>query len=1039
MLGSVGGDGGSPAEAAQVLSHWSEANDHSSPRTAPSEHSVEQPAVGSASSTAPATACKESPFWHSAFGLHTGLDWHGEQTAPSWGPHFPGANTAQGLDPRLRAQFEKQFGEDFSGVEIKRGLSSGDQRSGVRAVAEHERVTVDSMTLDRQYEPEQQEVLAEELAHIVQKRRGRITPDTIDAATGARAKKKPVTMAKSDRGRLEEEAERAAAAVVRGERPQIAAGAQAPARQFRLFDWAKGTVNKVAGSMGSSTISGLGKSAVAASVRGAVPAAELAIGKIGGAFDDGGINLHVDPDTKSTLVVPTLPFGTRFLIQAELPGGWYKVRVLGGRNGYVAKHLTHIAPEPGALLHKITKDDTAIGIAERFYKSAVKPGEDLRFFVNVLSYVNPTAIAKPAPDDSWKKANALQNFAIWVPSAAFALSLRGKVGSGSITGGLWAQVRDASAYVIRTLIEQLPGGKSVMAWLQKVGPKIANVLSRPGQFLGNLVTAVKTGFNNFTGNIVTNIEKSIITLLTGSMSGQGISMPAKFDATGVLKLGLQVMGISRTSFEAQLVKQGVPRSALNKLEKIAEVGPLITDINKNGLAPTLQKYLADTGSMKDMLFSGLKDWIITQAIKQGLITLASFFVPGGGLVQLAIKIYDTVMFIIDKMTMIKNVVTSIVSSLSDIVDGKVDAAAKQVENALQLGLTLGLGFLANLAKLGSIAQKVKELLARMRKSVDSGLNKLAKFVADKVRPLLAKLSGNKPTPTASASNANRNPTTKSPPDPQHDAKVATGLAQIDTEEAKIDPDGDNQLTKEQTEKVAKTVKKNNPVFTNIIAHYDVLNNKIEYEWFASYGTQQSSRKPYTNDLEPAKSEGTEKKPFPIPWPKPASADYEHLYFGGERTREKSQEQLKKLHGKLDDTGVIVKRYAPHENSTLAGGHHIGVLQRYHLNVGTIIGPIAPAGKGTPGGLLLNNILQKYGFRAGFEKLDGDHIHEIQLGGPNEMGNMWPLSQPLNRGAGSSIDQHDIKLRSGKSLKVYQLREHVKQSNRKYYFKVQSTR
>jgi len=1072
----------SPTEAAAVLSHWSDGTRHPARAETPDISTTNSPPDHQQRQGTP-----ESPAWSSLAGLNTGLDWPAEQSAQAADPWSQFGGTQHGIAPGLRGHLEERFDENFSGVEVKRGLSSRDQRSGVRAVAEHERITVDQTTLDHQYEPEHQEILAEELAHIVQKRRGRITPDRIDAASGGRVTTKPVATAKSERGRLEGEAETAAAAVVRGERPHIAAGARPPARQFRMFKWGEDKFSKGAGSVGnngngvmvgtnkllSKGAGPLGKQAgpglmcklenttafkprqtnplsstpgqsAGSAIFGAfVPQAGIAMDKIGGAFDDKGINLRDKPDDKSSRVLKNLPFGTRFLIEAELPGGWYKVRVLGGGNGYVAKHLVSIAPEPGALLHKIQNTETAIGIAERFYKNAVKPGEDLRFFVNVLSYVNPEAIAKPVQDDSWKKAKALKDYAIWVPSATFALSLRGKVGSGSITGGAWAQVRDASAYVIRTLIEQLPGGKQVMAWLEKVGPKIANVLSHPGRFLGNLVAAVKKGFNDFTGNIVTNIEKSIVSLLTGSLAGQGISMPAKFDAAGILKLSLGVLNINRASFEEKLVKQGISRSSLHKLEKLSEIGPIIADIHKNGLAPSLQKFLANADTIKDTLFSELKSWIVTQAIKQGLIALASFFVPGGGLIQLAIKIYDTVMFIIDKMTMIKNVVTSIVNSLSNIVDGKIDAAASKVEHALQLGLTLGLGFLANLAKLGSIAKKVKEILARVRKSIDNGLNKLAKFVADKARPLLARMSSKKTrsdaaTPT-NESGTTKAATTKPVHDPQHDAKVEAGLDQIEIEETKLDRDKDNKLTKAQAKQVAATVKKHNPVFTKIDVDYDKPAGEINYNWYASFGTRKSSRKPYTDDLEPAREEGTYENPFLIDWPKPASAQYKPLYFGAKRETPKTQNELSKLVGQPDDKGTVVQIYTPHQQSVLSGGQQIGVSAKYQIDIGSVIGPLAPKGITSPGGRTLNKILEKYGFVADSEGLDADHIHEIQLGGPDKVENMWPLDESINSSSGKKIDTMTIPLINGKSVKVYQLREHLTKSHRQYFFKVKSTR
>ena len=52
-------------------------------------------------------------------------------------------------------------------------------------------------------------------------------------------------------------------------------------------------------------------------------------------------------------------------------------------------------------------------------------------------------------------------------------------------------------------------------------------------------------------------------------------------------------------------------------------------------------------------------------------------------------------------------------------------------------------------------------------------------------------------------------------------------------------------------------------------------------------------------------------------------------------------------------------------------------------------------------------------RAGNETVPGsdiDHKIDLQLGGPDEVGNMWPLDSSVNRGLGSQISAQLKKLR-----------------------------
>lgn len=1028
--GVLGPGAGATEETAKVLSHWAEAHGQTGREPA----GPESPARPAPPTEAPGTAQGPS-CWHAEFaGLQTGSSWDTATSGSPWQALQDGM--AGGLAPGFRSQMEERFGENFSTVAISRGLSSQDQGLGVRAVAERERIAAEPSILDAQHRPENQLVLAEELAHIVQKRRGHVVPDALDVLSGWQKPRARRLTGRSQRHGLESEAQTAAATALGGAKPSIAAGARAPARQFH------------GPGSGKSSLSGLGS----AGARGATGSAtarlsESPVGKIGAVFDSEA-NLRDAPSLTSSRVLTKLKFGDRFFAETSYDG-WYKVRVLSGGVGYVAAYLVDLAPEPGARLHKIKSGEPAIAIAERYYKNAISQDEkkrdgDLRFYVNVLAYVNPKSIPKPTQDASWKKATTLKDFNIWVPSVEFAHTLRGIVGSGSITGGLWSKVRDTASYVVRNLLAAMPGGNQVLGWLERVGPKIAKVFNHPGQFLTNLMAAVRQGFDQFSSNIVTNMETSIIGLLTDSAAGQGIEMPRRFDAQGILKLSLSVLGISRSSLEQKLIAQGIPASAFQRLEQVGELKPYFADLQKGGIAPVLMKFLEQADTLKETVFGALKNWLSTQVIKQGLIALASILVPGGGLVQLAIKIYDTVMFILDKMKMIAAVVASIADSLANIVDGNIAAAVSRVEQSLKTGLTLALGFLASMAKLGSVGNKVKEVLSSIRAKVEAALNKLVKFIADKAKRLLGKLQGVPPAHSSTGADTKSKEkdepkNTKPESDPEHDHKVNEGLKQIDVEEEKIDPDKDGKLNRQQAKQVAERVKNKHPIFKKIIAHYQVNQNQIIYEWFASHGNHVSRRKPYTDELEPAADEGTKHNPFPIDWPKPASANYPSLYFGAVRDEAVPQSKLRALVGKPDDKGVVVREYQPHSRSKLPGGQEIGLDTTYYLALGTVVGPLAPEGVYSPGGKVINAILSLYGYRSDTDKLDGDHVHETQLGGPNIVGNLWPLNFSQNRSAGPKIDNHRITLKSEKVITIYQLRQHVAKTHRQYFFKVQSTR
>lgn len=145
-------------------------------------------------------------------------------------------------------------------------------------------------------------------------------------------------------------------------------------------------------------------------------------------------------------------------------------------------------------------------------------------------------------------------------------------------------------------------------------------------------------------------------------------------------------------------------------------------------------------------------------------------------------------------------------------------------------------------------------------------------------------------------------------------------------------------------------------------------------------------------------------------------------------------ELKRNVGKTDATGTVIKEYRPETGGTLSDGTTritIGISPRWQLRVGTIIGPLSNAK--TPGGGKLTDVLQHFGFKGRQDGVDGDHVHEIQMGGEDVIANLWPLGYSPNRAAGGIIRQIIVHYPSGKTTTVSDLKATA--STRSYYFRV----
>ena len=175
-------------------------------------------------------------------------------------------------------------------------------------------------------------------------------------------------------------------------------------------------------------------------------------------FREEGVDMWPEP-RHSGAPLGRLAHGRKlFVLDKNLPGGWAHVTTDKGSNGYVPSSVVKTdLPCPGARLYRIPGDTTALAIAQRFFGDQVKPGRDLRFYVNVLQYVNQreegrAGIERAKDSDSWKDVKAYAGFSIWIPTADFANTLEGVVDDGSITNGLWARAKGAFNAVVDILI-----------------------------------------------------------------------------------------------------------------------------------------------------------------------------------------------------------------------------------------------------------------------------------------------------------------------------------------------------------------------------------------------------------------------------------------------------------------------------------------------------------------------------------------------------------------------------------------------------------
>jgi hypothetical protein len=182
------------------------------------------------------------------------------------------------------------------------------------------------------------------------------------------------------------------------------------------------------------------------------------IDKTGFIDNSDGANIRTGPAESGGQTVRDhpLPPATRVFVSGthpDAPEWWYVTAFLDGTmvRGYVQNfRVTTELPEPTAKLHQVASNDTAEKLAVNEYGASVRDGHDLRYYENVLLYVNQQQ-GRAGITGSYQDpgifgggSNNVQLIAghrIWLVSPAYAKALESVVPSGSLTGGAVAKVK----------------------------------------------------------------------------------------------------------------------------------------------------------------------------------------------------------------------------------------------------------------------------------------------------------------------------------------------------------------------------------------------------------------------------------------------------------------------------------------------------------------------------------------------------------------------------------------------------------------------
>jgi hypothetical protein len=281
------------------------------------------------------------------------------------------------------------------------------------------------------------------------------------------------------------------------------------------------------------------------------------------------------------------------------------------------------------------------------------------------------------------------------------------------------------------------GGAKVMEIIRNAGGVFNTIISDPIKFVGNLVGAVKGGFQQFSGNILTHLKNGLVGWLFGALAGAGLTLPAQFDLKGIVSLVVQVLGLTYQRMRGMLVKLiGEPKVA--KLEKAFDFLMMIVD---QGLGAAWEKITEFVGGLQEMVMGGIREWVQNSIITAAITKLLSMFNPAGAVIQAVMAIYNTIMFFIERGSQIAALGEAVFSSIGTIAVGNIAGAATYVEQTMGRTLPVVISFLARLIGLGGISEQIKNVIKKIQDPIETAMTKVANFIVENGKSLLGKGEG----------------------------------------------------------------------------------------------------------------------------------------------------------------------------------------------------------------------------------------------------------------------------------------------------------
>ncbi len=281
--------------------------------------------------------------------------------------------------------------------------------------------------------------------------------------------------------------------------------------------------------------------------------------------------------------------------------------------------------------------------------------------------------------------------------------------------------------------------KPIFDFLDRAGKAVNSILKDPVGFISNLFRAIGAGMSGFFGNIRTHLISGVIGWLTGALQEVQLTGPFDFTLSGILKIVLQVLGLTYANIKAKVIKAYPPSGkAFDLVEKGVEIVQRLLNEGPTALLDDIRAQMSD---LKDIVMGGIREWLIITAIKEGVVWLLALTNPASAIIKAVKLIFDLVMFLVERFQQIKDFVMTVYDAVAAVAAGNFTAVTKGVEDALAKSIPVLISLFASVLGLGNIAKQVKSIIGKVTKPINKVIDAVVKKIVAFAKKLLKGVKG----------------------------------------------------------------------------------------------------------------------------------------------------------------------------------------------------------------------------------------------------------------------------------------------------------